>query len=354
MVDTVDAAANDVPRRCGTVALVGRPNAGKSTLLNRLVGERVAAVSDKPQTTRTRIVGIVTEPRGQMILYDTPGMHKGEHRLNRRMVETATETLGAADVVCLLVDASVPFGGGDQHLLELLREVDAPRLLALNKIDLVKKPALLPLMARYVDTRLFDEIVPLSALDGDGVEILERELWARLPEGPPLYDPELVTLHPERFLVAERIREQVLHHTRDELPFATAVLIDSWEDDADRELTRILATILVEKEGQRAIVIGREGSLIKAISTAARKDLEEFLGRQVYLRATVRCEPKWRESRGVLDLLDREAMAVDLSGSEDGGESSGDEDGIEDVDEREPEQDARVDRVGGRFDEPAD
>jgi GTP-binding protein Era len=319
MVDAIDAAAPGAPR-CGTVALVGRPNAGKSTLLNRLVGERVAAVSDKPQTTRTRIVGIVNEARGQMILYDTPGMHKGEHRLNRRMVETATETLGAADVVCLLVDASVPFGGGDQHLLEILRKVDAPRLLALNKIDRVRKPELLPLMARYVDTRLFEEIVPLSALDGDGVEILARELWARLPEGPPLYDAELVTLHPERFLVAERIREQVLHHTRDELPFSTAVLIDSWEDDAERDLTRILATILVEKEGQRAIVIGREGSLIKAISTAARRDLEEFLGRQVFLRATVRCEPRWRESRGILDLLDREALAVDLTEAEDGDE----------------------------------
>jgi GTP-binding protein Era len=307
--------------RCGTVALVGRPNAGKSTLLNRLVGERVAAVSDKPQTTRTRIVGIVSEPRGQMVLYDTPGVHKGEHRLNRRMVETATETLGAADVVCLLVDASASFGGGDQHLLEILRHVTAPRLLALNKIDLVKKPALLPLMARYADSRLFEEIIPMSALDGDGVELLARELWARLPEGPPLYDSELVTLHPERFLVAERIREQVLHHTRDELPFVTAVLLDSWEDDAERDLTRILATILVEKEGQRAIVIGREGSLIKAISTAARKDLEEFLGRQVFLRATVRCEPRWRESRGILDLLEREAVAVDLTGGE-GGDGS--------------------------------
>jgi GTP-binding protein Era len=299
--------------RCGTVALVGRPNAGKSTLLNRLVGERVAAVSDKPQTTRNRIVGIVTEPRGQMVLYDTPGVHKGEHRLNRRMVETATETLGAADVVCLLVDAAAPFGGGDQHLLDLLKRVEAPRLVALNKIDLVKKPALLPLIARYADSRLFDEIVPVSALDGDGVELLARELWARLPEGAPLHDPELVTLHPERFLVAERIREQVLHHTRDELPFATAVLIDSWEEDGERELTRILATILVEREGQRAIVIGRDGSLIKAISTAARKDLEEFLGRQVFLRATVRCEPKWRESRGIIDQLERESMAVDLT-----------------------------------------
>ena len=307
-----DGGTGTTPR-AGTVALVGRPNAGKSTLLNRLVGERVAAVSDKPQTTRNRIVGIVSDARGQMVLYDTPGMHKGEHRLNRRMVETATETLGAADVVCLMVDASVAFGGGDQHLLELLRGVHVPRLLALNKVDLVKKPLLLPLIARYADTRLFDEIVPLSALDGDGVEVLARELWARLPEGAPLFDSDLVTTHPERFLAAERIREQVLRHTRDELPFATAVLIDSWEDDPGREITRILATILVEKEGQRAIVIGREGSLIKTISTAARLDLEEFLGHQVFLRATVKCEPKWRESRGIIDLLERESMAADFT-----------------------------------------
>jgi GTP-binding protein Era len=236
------------------------------------------------------------------------------------MVETATETLGAADVVCLIVDASVPFGGGDQHLLELLRGVRAPRIVVLNKIDVVKKTALLPLMARYADSRLFDEIIPLSARDGDGVEILARELWSRLPEGEPLFDADLVTTHPERFLAAERIREQVLHHTRDELPFATAVLIDSWEDDLERGITRILATILVEKEGQRAIVIGREGSLIKAISTAARVDLEEFLGRQVFLRATVKCEPKWRESRGIIDMLERESMAADFT-VEDGDES---------------------------------
>ena len=305
---------SDQPPRAGTVALVGRPNAGKSTLLNRLLGERLAAVSDKPQTTRTRIVGIVTEPRGQMVLYDTPGVHKGKHRLDHRMVETAIQTLGEADVVCLLVDVTAPFGGGDQHMLELLRRIDSPRIAALNKVDLVRKEKLLPLMARYAEASIFEEIVPLSALDGDGVDVLARELWRRLPEGEPLYDRDLLTLHPERFLAAERIREKVLLHTRDELPFVTAVLVDSWEEDPDRELIRILVTILVERDSQRAIVIGREGSLIKTISTEARLELEEMLGKQVFLRANVRCEPRWRESRGILDLLDREAVAFDLPG----------------------------------------
>jgi GTPase len=300
--------------RAGTVALVGRPNAGKSTLLNRLLGERVAAVSDKPQTTRTRIVGIVTEPRGQMVLYDTPGVHKGKHRLDQRMVETALETLGEADVVCLLVDVTAPFGGGDRHMIELLRRIESPRIAALNKIDLVRKSTLLPLMARYAETGVFAEIVPFSALDGDGVELLANELWRRLPVGEPLYDRDLLTLHPERFLAAERIREKVLRHTRDELPFVTAVLVDSWEEDPARDLIRILVTILVERESQRAIVIGRDGSLIKLISTEARQDLEEMLGKQVFLRANVRCEPHWRESRGILDLLEREAVAFDLPG----------------------------------------
>jgi GTP-binding protein Era len=315
------------PPRAGTVALVGRPNAGKSTLLNRLLGERVAAVSDKPQTTRTRIVGILTEARGQMVLHDTPGMHKGKHRLDRRMVETALETLADADVVCLLVDVTASFGGGDQHMLELLRRVEAPRIVALNKVDLVRKPTLLPLIQRYAESGVFEEVVPVSALDGDGVDRLAAELWRRLPERRPFYDADLLTVHPERFLAAERIREKVLLHTRDELPFVTAVLIDSWEDDAGRDLTRILATILVEKESQRAIVIGREGSLIKAISTEARRDLEEMLGRQVFLRATVRCEPGWRESRGILDRLERDALASDLAEGEGEGADDDDEEG---------------------------
>jgi GTP-binding protein Era len=189
----------------------------------------------------------------------------------------------------------------------------------LNKVDLVKKATLLPLIERYARSGLFEEIVPISALDGDGVSLLLDLLWARLPEGAPLHDPELLTVHPDRFLAAERVREQVLQHTRDELPFVTAVLIDSWQEDPERELVRILVTILVERESQRAIVIGRDGSLIKRISTAARLELEQMLGKQVFLRATVRCEPGWRESRGILDLLEREAVAHEAL---DGGEAA--------------------------------
>ena len=327
--------------RAGTVALVGRPNAGKSTLLNRMLGERVAAVSEKPQTTRHRIVGIVTEPRGQMVLFDTPGMHKGKYRLDRRMVDTAIAALQDADVVCLVVDVTAPFGGGDQHMLELLKRVEVPRIAVLNKIDLVKKSRLLPLIERYATSGLFEEIVPLSALDGDGVAVLADLLWRQLPAGAPLYDPELLTLHPERFLAAERIREKVLLHTRDELPFVTAVLVDSWEEDPERDLVRILVTILVERESQRAIVIGRQGSLIKTISTEARHDLEEMLGKQVFLRANVRCEPKWRESRGVLDLLEREAVAAELPE-------------LPSASAEDADQDSAAERADGEDREPAD
>ena len=291
---------------CGSVALVGRPNAGKSTLLNRLVAEKVAIVSAKPQTTRYRLVGVVSEPRGQMVLWDTPGIHKGKHRLNRRMLQEALESLQSADVVCLLVDASTAHGSGDEYVLDLLSRVAAPRLVAVNKVDLVKKRLLLPRMERYAAAGFFEEIVPISALDGDGVSILGDLLWDRLPAGEPRYDPELFTLHPERFLVAEMVREQVLALTRDELPYSTAVLIDRWEEDEVSGILRLEGSILVERESQRRIVIGREGSLIKAISTAARVALEEFLGRPIFLRMVVRCEDHWRERKNVLAALERE------------------------------------------------
>lgn len=292
--------------RSGTVALIGRPNAGKSTLMNRLLGEKVAIVSNKPQTTRHRLVGILSEARGQMVFYDTPGVHRPLHRLNQQMVRHAVDAMNDADTLCVLVDASAPYGAGDAHLLDLVAKAESPRLLALNKIDRVRKPALLPIIDRYARTGLFAEIVPLSASTGDGCDRLLEALWNVLPEGPALFDPELLTLQPERFQVAERIREKVLAATHEELPFVTAVVIDRWDEEEGRDLLRLYASILVERPGQKKILVGRQGQMIKAIGTAARIDLEEYLGRRIYLDLQVRLEPEWREDRALLARLDPE------------------------------------------------
>jgi GTP-binding protein Era len=293
--------------RSGSVAIIGRPNAGKSTLLNRLLGEKLAIVSDKPQTTRHRLIGILSGEQGQMVFYDTPGIHRPLHRLNKQMLHHAVDAMTSADVACLLVDASADFGGGEAYVLDLAKRAPGVRILALNKIDLVKKKAaLLPVIARYAATNLFREIVPVSATTGDGCDRLLAIFWEALPEGPALYDPELLTVHPERFLVAERIREKVLEQTRDELPFATAVLIDHWEEETEPPRLRITASILVERPGQKSILIGRQGQRIRDIGTAARVDLEAFLGRRLHLDLEVRLEPGWRESRGILAQLDRD------------------------------------------------
>lgn len=293
--------------RAGIVALVGRPNAGKSTLLNQLLGEKLAIVSDRPQTTRHRLVGILSEAQGQIVFLDTPGVHRPLHRMNRRMVQLATDSLSEADAVCMIVDASQPFGSGDRYLLDLVSRSPAAKVVALNKIDRVRKPKLLPRIATYADSSAFGEIVPVSALTGDGTDLLLEVLWRLMPRGEPLYDTELLTVHPERFLVAERIREKLLQYTRDELPFTTAVMIEDWQES--ESLLRLHATILVERSGQKKIVVGQRGSMLKQIGTAARLDLEEYLGKRIYLELFVRHEPDWRENRRLLALLDRDLNA---------------------------------------------
>lgn len=295
--------------RCGTVALMGRPNAGKSTLMNQLLKEKVAIVSDKPQTTRHRLVGILSEDRGQMVFYDTPGMHKPLHRMNRQMVTYALDALNEADVVCLLVDSSAGHGAGETYLLDLVARVKSPKVLILNKVDLVSKGRLLPRIEQYAEGDVFTDIVPVSALTGDGCDILLDILWGLLPEGPPRYDTELLTVHPERFLVAERIREKVLENTREEIPYSTAVVIDAWEEEEGQPgLVRIFASILVDRAGQKKIVVGHRGDMIKKIGTAARLDLEKFLERRVYLDLKVKHEPGWREDRRVLGEIDRDLI----------------------------------------------
>jgi GTP-binding protein Era len=292
--------------KSGTVALVGRPNAGKSTLLNRLLTERLSIVSDKPQTTRNRMVGILSRPEGQIVFFDTPGMHRPMHRLNREMVREANDALAEADVVCLLADASEPFGKGDRFLLDLVLQAKQPKILVLNKIDLVAKAKLLPMLAKYGEPGGFAALIPLSAETGDGCDILLAELWKLLPEGEPRYDPELLTIHPERFLAAERIREKVLRETRNELPFSTAVLLDRWEDAGEGKLLKLYASILVERDSQKKILIGHRGSMLTRIGTAARLDLEEFLGRRIYLDLQIRTEPDWRENPRVVAELARD------------------------------------------------
>jgi GTP-binding protein Era len=298
--------------KAGTVALVGRPNAGKSTLMNHLLEEKLAIVSDKPQTTRHRIVGILSNERGQMVFYDTPGIHKPLYRLNRQMVRHALDAMNDADVVGLLVDVAEKFGSGDAYMLDLIAKAEGPRVLILNKADRVKKPEILPRIERYAQSGLFAEIVPLSARTGENCDRLLDVLWNLLPEGEPMFDPELLTIHPERFLVAERIREKVLELTTEELPFSTAVAIDRWEEDEEKNLILIYASILVDRPGQKKIVVGRQGQMIKAIGTAARHDLEAYLERRVYLDLHVRVEEGWREDRALLASLDRD-VDVELS-----------------------------------------
>ncbi len=295
--------------KAGTVALVGRPNAGKSTLANRLLGERLSIVSDKPQTTRHRMVGILSQEEGQIVFYDTPGIHRPMHRMNREMVREAADALGEADIVCLLVDISQPFGKGEAFLLDLVSKAKQPKIALLNKIDLVKKNKLLPILERYGREGIFDAIIPISAETGDGCENLLKELWKMLPEGEPLYDKELLTIHPERFLVAERIREKILRETRHELPFSTAVLIERWEDPGPEKALRIHAALLVEREGQKKILIGHGGEMVKTIGTAARHDLEEFLGRKVFLDLRVRTEEDWRENPRIIADIKRDLHA---------------------------------------------
>src|SRR5215203_168934 len=290
--------------RAGFASLVGRPNAGKSTLLNRMVGTKVAIVSDKPQTTRNRIIAVKNLPGGQVVFVDTPGIHRPLHRLNVRMVDAAVDTLREVDVVVLVFDASTRPGQGDEYVSNLLKDVKTPAVLVLNKIDLVAKSRLLPLMEQVQRWHNFAAIVPVSAATGDGVDQLERVLLEQMPEGDALYPADYLTDQPERVLVSETVREKVLHNTRDELPFSTAVAVDQF-DEPDRPggLLRVYCTILVETESQKPIVIGRAGSMIKKIGTEARKDLEAFFNCKVYLDLRVKVKPDWRDDERALDDL---------------------------------------------------
>jgi len=285
----------------GYVGLIGRPNAGKSTLLNRLVGQKIAAVSDKPQTTRFRIQGIITRPEGQVVFVDTPGVHQPGYELNRRMMTSVQEALMGVDLVCLIRDAAVSTGNGDRFVLDLVKRAEKPALLLLNKIDkLEDKSALLPLMDWYRKEYEWREIIPISALKDEMTDVLVESALRHLPEGDPIFSEDELTDQSLRVLVAEIVREKVLHATADEIPYVTAVVTERFEEVRE-DFARIYCLIVVERESQKKIVIGKGASRLKEIGIRARKEIENLLGHRVHLELFVKVEEDWRNREQLLD-----------------------------------------------------
>ncbi len=303
--------------RSGFVSIIGRPNAGKSTLLNSLVGEKIAIVTEKPQTTRTRIQGMLNvtaqrgRPAGQIVFVDTPGVHKPDSRLNRKMMQEIHAALESRDLVLLIVDATERFGPTDQHVIDLVKRSGGPVFLLLNKIDRLHKDKLLPIIAHYNSLHDFQEIIPISAAKRDGLDTLIDKIMVVLPVGPRYFPEDQLTDQPERFIAAEIIREKVLLKTGKELPYATAVMIDRYEEL--ESLTRIAATIYCEREGQKAILIGKGGQKLKEMGTAARIELEALLAKKVFLELFVKVKPGWRESAAFVEELDWKRQLEDLA-----------------------------------------
>jgi len=289
------------PGRSGFVTIVGRPNSGKSTLVNSLVGEKVSIVTDKPQTTRNIIRGIVTRPEGQVVFLDTPGIHKPIHRMNDRMMQAVRNSMSEVDVLALIVDASIPFGGGDEFTLELIKPLTLPKFLLFNKIDKVNKADLLPRIDHYSRIMNFEEVIPISARTGEGVDTFLKAIFRYLPEGPQFYPEDQLSDQQERAMAAEIIREKLIVLTRDELPYSTAVVIDRFEES--EKIYRIYATIFVERDSQKSIVIGKGGLLLKEVGTAARHELESFFGLKVYLELHVKVSKGWRDDESTLTNL---------------------------------------------------
>ena len=286
----------------GFIAILGRPNAGKSTLVNKLVGRKVAIVSPRPQTTRNRIQGMLNRENGQVVLIDTPGIHRANTPLNRQMMQEVTEAVDGVDIVSLVVDATEDFQAADHHSIEWVKRFSGPAYLLLNKIDRSRKDRLLPLIERWSRERNFEEIFPISARTGEGTLDLVENWIAHLPEHPAYFPEDQYTDQPERFLAAEIVREKAILLTREELPHAVAVLVDDFEEN--EKLLKIRATIYVEREGQKGILIGRGGSMMKEIGTAARKELEELLGVKIFLELFVKVQANWRGNRAMVKQLD--------------------------------------------------
>ncbi|HDJ23061.1 MAG TPA: GTPase Era [Candidatus Aminicenantes bacterium] len=308
--------------KCGYVALIGRPNVGKSTLINNLLGRKVSIISDKPQTTRINILGIKTTDQGQIIFIDTPGIHRPLHKLNKRMMDFVESTLETSDLICLLIDATQSFGHGDAFVVETLKKISTPIFLLINKIDIIKKESLLPLIDKYQSLLDFKEIIPISALRGTNLPLLEEKIYDYLPESEKLYDDNFISVQSQKFLIAEIIREKILYHVRDELPYVTAVYVDYLDGDSgptaltedpttprpapEKKVKHIRATIFVEKDNHRKIIIGRRGQMIKTIGRQARQELEFILGTKIFLDLRVKVKEKWRDSPHLLDLIEQQ------------------------------------------------
>src|SRR5579864_2879549 len=298
-----------MPFRSGFVCILGRPNAGKSTLLNALVGEKLAIISPKPQTTPNRIQGIVHVPKrkgqdgAQIVLIDTPGVHKPDSSLGRKMMVEVREALEGCDLILLIVDVTKRLGAEDEFALKMAQQTGTPVFLLLNKVDLLRdKKALLPIIEDYRKRHDFKEVIPLSALKKEGLDLLLEKLLEALPAGPQYFSEDQITDQPVRFMAAEIIREQVLLATKEEVPYATTVVVDQFEEGP--KLTRVAATIYCEREGQKAILVGKGGQMLKKIGTAARHNIERMSGTKVFLELFVKVQPGWRDSRAFVDELD--------------------------------------------------
>jgi GTPase len=290
------------PKRAGFVAIIGRPNAGKSTLVNRFVGQKVAIVTSKPQTTRNRIQGIVSRNDGQIVFVDTPGLHEANSALNRQMMREVAAALEGIEVLLMIVDVSRTLPHADSLLLEKAQRFKGKTILVLNKIDLVPRAKLLPLIDAFAKAFPFAAVVPISARKGEGCEALLQEILTQLPEGEPFFPEDQITDQPERFLASEIIREKAIDLTYHEVPHALAVFIDKYEDTP--KLLRLHATLHVERDSQKKILIGHKGEMLKKIGTAARKELEELLGRKIFLEMFVKVVPDWRENPRLVRELD--------------------------------------------------
>jgi GTP-binding protein Era len=298
--------------RSGFVSIIGRPNAGKSTLLNALTGSKLAIVSEKPQTTRTSIQGVVNETGAQIVFIDTPGIHKSDNLFNKRMMETVRASVDERDLILFVADACAPVTAADREAVDLARKISSPVFLLLNKIDrIADKRTLLPLIEQYRQLHDFGEYFPVSAITGDGLDALRQAIVARLPEGPQYFPPDYITDQPERFLAAEIIREKILAAARQEVPHSIAVLVDNWEDNS--KLLRIAATIFVERAGQKAIVIGAKGAMLKSIGTGARMEMESLFSKKVFLELFVKVRAGWRDDPAFLNAIDWRSMAGDSS-----------------------------------------
>ncbi|KMJ60170.1 GTPase Era [Bacillus sp. LL01] len=286
--------------KSGFVSIIGRPNVGKSTFLNRVIGQKIAIMSDKPQTTRNKIQGVYTQDDAQIVFIDTPGIHKPKHKLGDFMMKVAQNTLKEVDLVLFMINAKEGLGKGDEFIIEKLKETSTPVYLVINKIDEVHPDELLPLMDIYKALFPFKEIVPISALQGNNIEVLLDQIKKFLPEGPQYYPADQVTDHPERFIVAELIREKVLHLTREEVPHSIAVAIDSMKKRENKDMVDIQATVVVERDSQKGIVIGKQGKVLKEVGQKARVDIEALLGSKVFLELWVKVQKDWRNKQSQL------------------------------------------------------